>query len=117
VKVGYEDINHTLILGEVAFREDGSTPEVSYGTHFFNDLVEANILPLAIYPDQPETVFKESFLLDSPNLLSSLLPEFANYKEIVRLIHVPTCADGRYLQVYQDGQGQQGIGYLGYSEQ
>lgn len=117
VKVGYEDINHTLILGEVAFREDGSTPEVSYGTHFFNDLVEANILPLAIYPDQPETVFKESFLLDSPNLLSSLLPDFANYKEIVRLIHVPTCTDGRYLQVYQDGQGQQGIGYLGYSEQ
>lgn len=117
VKVGYEDINHTLILGEIAFEEDGSTPEVSYGTHFFNDLVEANILPLAMYPDQPETVFRESFLLDSPNLLASLMPSYANYERIVHLIHIPSCTDGRYLQVYQDGQGQEGIGFMGCSEQ
>lgn len=116
VKVGYEDINHTLILGEIAFEEDGSTPEVSYGTHFFNDLVEANIIPLAIYPDQPETIFRESFLLDSPNRLGSLMPAFADYAEIVHLIHVPSCTDGRYLQVYQDGQGQEGIGFLDHPE-
>lgn len=117
VRVGYEDINHTLILAEVAFKEDGATPEVSYGTHFFNDLVEASILPLAIYPDRPETVFREAFLLEAPNLLASLVPDFAACKDVVRVIHVPTCTDGRCLQVYQDGQGQQGIGFWGHADQ
>lgn len=113
VKVGYEDINHTLILGEIAFAEEGSTPEVSYGTHFFNDLVEANILPLAIYPDHSETVFKDTFLLNAENLLSSIAPEFSSYTDVVRVIHVPSCTNGAYLQVFQDGLEQQGIGFFG----
>ncbi|NTU60203.1 MAG: pyruvate, phosphate dikinase, partial [Deltaproteobacteria bacterium] len=75
VRVGYEDINNTLILAEVAFREGGSTPEVSYGTHFFNDLVEAEIVPVAIHPDRPDALFQERFFLDSPNLLAAKLPE------------------------------------------
>lgn len=114
VKVGYEDINHTLILGEIAFAEEGSAPEVSYGTHFFNDLVEANILPLAIYPDHSETVFKEDFLLSAENHLSSMAPEFSSCAHVVRVIHVPSCTGGRYLQVFQDGLEQQGIGFFGY---
>jgi len=113
VKVGYEDINNTLILGEIAFAEEGSTPEVSYGTHFFNDLVEANILPLAIYPDDAESVFKEAFLLNSENLLSSMAPEFIGYAQVVRVIHIPANTSGRYLQVFQDGLKQQGIGFFG----
>jgi hypothetical protein len=114
VKVGYGDINHTLILGEVAFEEKGSTPEVSFGTHFFNDLVEARIVPLAIYPDEPGIVFKESFMLQSPNLLSVLAPDLVELERIVHVIDIPATTEGRLLQVYQDGQTQQGAGFFAH---
>jgi len=112
VKVGYEDINHTLILGEVAFEEGGSAPDVSYGTHFFNDLVEARIVPLAIYPDEPDVIFKEEFFLEPPNLLGPLAPDLAACAPVVHVIHVPSRTGGRLLQVYQDSQGQQGMGFF-----
>ncbi len=113
VRVGYEDINNTLTLGEIAFEADGSTPEVSYGTHFFNDLVEAEIIPMAIYPDQKGTHIDERFLLKAPNELASMVPEMAHHASVVHLIHVPASTGGHLLHIYQDGQGQQGMGFFG----
>jgi hypothetical protein len=113
VRVGYEDINRTLFLAEIAFEEKGATPEVSYGTHFFNDLVEARIVPIAIYPDQPGSIFQEEFFLQAPNLLASLVPELGTLGEVVRVIHVPGCGDGELLHVYQDAENQKGMGFIG----
>ncbi len=113
VRVGYEDINHTLILGEVAFLKEGYTPEVSFGTHFFNDLVEAQITPIAIFPDDVDTVFKENFLMDSPNQLLSMAAEFESYQDVVHLVHVPSVTKGQLLQVYQNNEEQEGIGFIG----
>lgn len=116
VKVGYHDINHTLILGEIAFEEDGSIPEVSYGTHFFNDLIEARIVPLAIYPGQSDTIFREDFFTTTPNSLGSVVPDLEAFAGIARVIHVPSCTQGRLFHVYQDSQEQYGIGFFGFPE-
>jgi hypothetical protein len=113
VRVGYEDINHTLILGEVAFAREDYTPEVSFGTHFFNDLVEAQIAPVAIFPDQTDTIFNEEFFKQSPNQLSSIAAEFESYQTVVHVVHVPSSGDGRFLQVFQNNEVQKGIGFLG----
>ena len=113
VRVGYEDINHTLILGEVAFAREDYTPEVSFGTHFFNDLVEAQITPVAIFPDQTDTIFNEKFFMESPNQLSSLAAEFESYQKVVHVVHVPSSGEDRFLQVYQNNEAQEGIGFLG----
>ncbi len=116
VKVGYHDINHALILGEIAFEEGGSIPEVSYGTHFFNDLIEAAIIPLAIYPGEADAIFKEEFFTATPNSLASVAPEMGAFADIARVIHVPSCTQGRLLHVYQDFQEQFGIGFFGFPE-
>jgi hypothetical protein len=113
VRVGYEDINNTLILGEVAFTRENYTPEVSFGTHFFNDLVEAQIAPVAIFPDQADTIFNEKFFMESPNQLSLLAAEFELYQRVVHVVHVPSSAESRLLQVYQNNEEQKGIGFLG----
>ena len=113
VRVGYEDINHTLILGEVAFAREDYTPEVSFGTHFFNDLVEARIAPVAIFPDQTDTIFNEKFFMESSNQLSSIAAEFESYQTVVHVVHVPSSGDGRFLQVFQNNEVQKGIGFLG----
>jgi hypothetical protein len=113
VRVGYEDINNTLILGEVAFARENYTPEVSFGTHFFNDLVEAQIAPVAIFPDQTDTIFNENFFMESSNQLSLIAAEFELYEPVVHVVHVPSSGEGRLLQVYQNNEEQKGIGFLG----
>jgi len=112
VKVGYEDFNHTRVLAEIAMKELGAVPEPSFGTHFFNDLVEANIVPLAIDADNPDTLFREDFFCQCPDVLASLDPGLQN-DGTARVIHVPSCAQGQYLQVYLDTEEQKGVGFLG----
>ncbi|MGM0644236.1 MAG: PEP/pyruvate-binding domain-containing protein [Thermodesulfobacteriota bacterium] len=113
VKAGYEDINNALVLGEVAFKGDGSTPEVSYGTHFFNDLVESGIVHVAIFPDDEDCFFNEDFFLNPDfNRLDSFSPEDAQWSSVVHVIHIPECCDGHKLNVFQDSRSQKGAGFL-----
>jgi hypothetical protein len=112
VRVAYDDINKTKLLAEIAMDELGTAPEPSFGTHFFNDLVEAGIAPFAIYAGQPGTVFREDFFLGSPNILASLAPEFEAFAHLARVIHVPSVTGGRLLQVYLDSEKQEGIGFF-----
>ena len=112
VKVGYSDINNTRMLVEVARTKAGYTPEVSFGTHFFQDLVEADIQYLPLYPDEPDSCFSESFFGQPENALASLLPKDADFAEIVRVIHVPTVAGGSMLTIAMNGETDEALAYL-----
>ena len=111
VPVTYADINRSRMLIEVAREKDGYIPEVSYGTHFFQDLVEADILYLPLYPDDRRNRFNETFLSGSPNSLSQLLPD-DSANEVVRVIHVPTVGRGRLLNVVMNGEEDRALAYL-----
>jgi hypothetical protein len=113
VRVTYADINSTNLLVEIAFAKEGYTPEVSYGTHFFQDLVEADIAIIPIFPDEAGSFLNERFLLESPNLLAEIVPEVKDSNEVVRVIHVPSVQTGQFLQVYLDVRDQRGIGFFG----
>ncbi|MFN2225053.1 MAG: PEP/pyruvate-binding domain-containing protein, partial [Anaerolineae bacterium] len=113
VKVTYADIYDTAMLIEVGLAEaDGAAPEASYGTHFFQDLIEAHIYPLAIYPDQRDAVFAWDFFHQAPNHLADLVPEAANYAEYVRVIDVAEASGGKLLEVIMDGERGKAMGYL-----
>ena len=73
MKVNYADINHCSVLIEIAHRRGEYVPEVSYGTHFFQDLVETD-LPPALQPDESGVVFQEGFFANTPNALSDVSP-------------------------------------------
>ncbi len=113
VRVTYADINNTTLLVEVAFAKEGYTPEVSYGTHFFQDLVEADIVIVPLFPDDPGAILNEKFLLDTPNILSEIVPEAKDCEGVVQVIHVPSALTDHYLQVYLDVHTQEGVGFLG----
>jgi hypothetical protein len=110
VKVTYADINSTRLLVEIAFARDGYTPEVSYGTHFFADLVEADIAIMPLFPDTAGSSLNEEFLLRADNCLEALDPGLADMTGVVHVLEVPAVAGGRYLQVYLDAHGQEGVG-------
>jgi hypothetical protein len=112
VKVTYADIFNTAMLIEIGLSHGDSAPEASYGTHFFQDLVEAEIHPLALYPDQGNTQFDWGFFRDSPNVLAELLPDYAAYADYIRVIDVPAVAQGRFLEVIMDDEENQALAYL-----
>jgi len=112
VPVRYADISRCCLLIEVAKQTDGFRPEVSFGTHFFQDLVESNIGYLPLYPDEPGNRFNEPFLCQSRNVVSEIVPDDADFAEDVRVIDVPAAADGRRLTVAMDGRTDEALAYL-----
>jgi pyruvate,water dikinase len=112
VSVTYADINNTAILAEVARQKGSYVPDLSFGTHFFQDLVEADIRYLPLYPDDPGIAFNEAFLLGSTNHLAELVPEFEHLRDVVRVVDVPEAAGGCVLDVLMNGDVDEAVGYL-----
>ena len=112
VPVTYSDINNTAVLIEVARQRGNYLPELSFGTHFFQDLVEASIRYLPLYPDDPTTAFNELLLRRSRNVLRELLPEFAHLEDALRVIDVPLETGGLILRVLMNADLDQAVGFL-----
>lgn len=112
LKVTYADIYNARALIEMAQARGDSVPEVSYGTHFFQDLVESRIYPLPLYPDDSRTTFNRAFFEGAPNALGTLLPADAQYDRYVKLIDVPAVAQGRLLELVMVGEQEEALAYL-----
>jgi pyruvate,water dikinase len=109
VRVTYSDINNSAMVIEVARKKGNYVPDVSFGTHFFQDLVESGIRYLPLYPDDPGVKFNESFLLSAPNRLPDLLPEFAALAGSLRVIDVPEATGGKVLRVLMNGDREMAV--------
>ncbi|MEE4272820.1 MAG: PEP/pyruvate-binding domain-containing protein [Thermoanaerobaculales bacterium] len=112
ISVSYSDISHTAMLVEIARQRGSYLPDVSFGTHFFNDLVESKIAYLPVYPDDKRVAWNEDFLYDSPNSLAELLPDFADMEEVVRVIDVEAASGGRLLHVVMDAEADRALAFL-----
>ncbi len=112
VKVSYSDISNTAALVEIARKKGNILPDLSFGTHFFQDLVEAEIRYLPLYPDEHGTLFQERFFRDSPNILPRVLPEHADLAETVRVIDVAEAAGGKVLRILMNADLDEAVGFL-----
>jgi hypothetical protein len=110
--VTYGDIYNTKVLVEIPLTKQGCTAEASYGTHFFQDLVETGIYPLPITLDEERAMLNLRFLTESPSVLADLLPSDAAYAQYVRVIDVPAVTGGRYLEILMNGEHERAVGYL-----
>lgn len=112
VKVTYSDINNASMLIEIAHKRGDYMPDPSFGTHFFQDLVEASIRYLPLYPDDSDVDFNDGFLTTSQNNLPKLIPEFAHLSGVIKVIDVFTATDGLVLQVYMNADTEEAIAIL-----
>lgn len=110
VRVNYSDINNTVMLVEIARKKGGVVPDVSFGTHFFQDLVEAHIHCLPLYPDDENVLFNEEFFLKSENTLNDLLPEADSFNDGFRVIDLK--AMNSALNIVMDGEDDKALAYL-----
>lgn len=112
VSVTYSEINNSAVLVEIARRRGNYVPDLSFGTHFFQDLVEAHIRYLPLFPDDPGVSFNERFLLESPNVLATLAPDFAHLARTVKVIDVPATTGGLVLRVLMNADLDRAVAML-----
>ncbi len=110
VHVTYADINNTAVLIEVARKKGNYVPELSFGTHFFQDLVESNIRYIPLYPDEPDSSLDERLLRRAPNLLPEVLPELERLSDVVRLVEVGQIKENRVLRVLMNAEIDEAVG-------
>ncbi|MBI4862701.1 MAG: PEP/pyruvate-binding domain-containing protein [Candidatus Riflebacteria bacterium] len=112
VGVTYAGICNTLMLIEIARKKGGYVPDLSFGTHFFQDLVEAKIRYLALYPDTPGVLFEERFFRESPSVMSTLLPDHQRLDRVIRVIDVPAVTGGCELIILMDGEKEHALAFF-----
>ncbi|HET7293384.1 MAG TPA: PEP/pyruvate-binding domain-containing protein [Vicinamibacteria bacterium] len=112
VGVTYADISNAAMLIEIARQKGNYVPDLSFGTHFFQDLVESQIRYLPLYPDDPGVAFAEAFLRRAESVLTELLPAFAPLADTVRVIDVPRATGGQVLKVAMNADLNEALGFL-----
>ena len=103
VPITFSEINNLTALAEVAFTSGNLMPELSFGSHFFQDLVEADIFYLALFPENKDNFLNRDWLQKQPNALEGLLPTSARYKKVVKVFRIPD----KNLQLMADVVSQQ----------
>jgi len=113
VPVTFSDISGVAIVCEIVAMRDTLVPDVSLGTHFFNELVENNMLYLAFFPG------REGNYINQPTLESEqldkrrdFLKEEGQWASAVRLLDARQLRTGFTLQFVADVLEQKAMCYL-----
>ena len=109
VPINYSDIHNTSLLVEYARIKQDYEPELSFGSHFFQDLVEANIKYLPLYPDQDENLFNEEFFLETKNSLHDFVDTDKKYLDVIRLIKIVDFSANCNMAIYMDGENSDAL--------
>ncbi len=116
IPVHFAEINQVSVLCEIVTMRENLVPDVSLGTHFLNELVEMNILYMALFPRQQRNHLNESFFLDSPNRLLDVVPSAARWQEAVRVIDTKdVLSAGRSVLLLANASEQVATIFLGDS--
>ena len=108
VKVSYAEINHCRVLIEIARPRGGFMPDLSYGTHFFQELVEDGIYYLSLHPDENGGMLDEKSLRAAPNHLSDWVERDRKYEKYIRVVHTKDLQKGS-LQLVMDSEAGESV--------
>jgi len=86
VPVSFAEINTVSVLGEIVAMREDLVPDVSLGTHFFNEIVELDVLYFACDPEEEGSRINRGILEGAENRLAELVPGAAKWSEVVRVI-------------------------------
>ena len=83
VPTSFADISEFESICEISDSKAGYNPELSYGSHFFQDLVEAGILYNAIFENEKTLRYNRDLLNGSANVFSDMTEDMEDLKDIV----------------------------------
>ena len=95
------------VICEVVAMHDQLIPDVSLGTHFFNDLVEHDVLYVAYFPKKSGNFLDAEWFRDAPSRLLELDPTAGALEHVVRVID---CSDvGGAVFLRADATAQEAV--------
>jgi len=112
VPVSFADIGRASVVCEIVAMRDDLVPDVSLGTHFFSELVEADILYLALFPGRNGNSLNEGFFDESRNKLACLLPEAAGWSHVIRVVDAADLAKGAHIRLNANTLNQKVVCYI-----
>lgn len=111
VPVSFSEINTVSVLCEIVAMRDDLVPDVSLGTHFFSELVEVDMLYLALFPGHEGHQLKRPLIDTAPNRLTDLLPEAERLAHIVKVFEAEDLTEAGPLKIYADTVKQRALCY------
>ena len=112
IGVDYGDVYRTRALVELTGKGVGPDLEPSFGTHFFQDLVESNIYPLNVNLDDHDAIFNRGFFYRTPNHLSDYIKADNALMEALRLIKVEDFSSGCSLSLVMNDEAGKAVAFL-----
>lgn len=112
VPVSYSDIYNTRALVELTGKNIGPAPEPSLGTHFFQDLLEGQIYPLAIYLDDEQNAFQKTFFYHLPNHIQEFAKVPEDQMERLRVLRVADFREKHHLKLIMNAEKGLAIGFI-----
>ena len=86
IPVVFADISYFSAILEESYSEVGYMPELSLGSHMFQDLVEAEIYYGALFENEKKLEFNKDMIYDHKNILKDINPNLSD--EIYDMIQV-----------------------------
>ncbi|KUO74982.1 MAG: phosphoenolpyruvate synthase [Desulfosporosinus sp. BRH_c37] len=105
VPVAFAELNQISILGEIGYQHTGFLPDVAFGTHFFQDIVESEIFYLALFPEKQDTIYQLNLL---ENVAQKSLAKITDNFNLEEAVKVYDLKPGKLnLQLISDIKGQE----------
>jgi hypothetical protein len=89
VPVHFSELCNMAALCEVSYLKAGIVPELSFGSHFFQDIVESDIFYAAVFDGEPGIVFCPEHILSRDNLFAEFFPEEKKWESVIHIAKTP----------------------------
>jgi hypothetical protein len=86
IPVSFAELSRASVICEVVAMHERLIPDVSLGTHFFNDLVEHDVLYVAYFPKKTGNFLDTEWFAKAPSRLLELDPSAVALDHVVRVI-------------------------------
>jgi hypothetical protein len=111
VPVHFSELCNMAALCEVSYPKAGIVPELSFGSHFFQDIVESDIFYAAVFDGEPGIVFCPEQLLSRKNEFDELFPEEKKWDSVIHVAQTPNLIlhsdiTNQKLLIYWDKEGE-----------
>jgi hypothetical protein len=89
VPVHFSELCNMAAICEVSYPKAGIVPDLSFGSHFFQDIVESDVFYVAIFNGEPDVGFFPEQILERENQFRKLLAGEKNLASVIHIAETP----------------------------
>jgi hypothetical protein len=89
IPVSFSELSNMAAICELSYPQAGLMPELSFGSHFFQDIVESDIFYIAVFDKEQGAVFHPEHIVARENLLEAVLPGKGAWSSVIHIAETP----------------------------